>query len=88
MPVSQIRKLRTPPLIQTQDFIVGIFQSVFLAAPRSFVTSFLLLICVLWTCCSQPGYCGTPGRFPKLLAINKEQGIKICKSFALLKKHL
>lgn len=47
MPVSQIRKLRTSPLIQTQELYCRDFPKLFLAAPRSFVTSFLLLICVL-----------------------------------------
>lgn len=47
MPVSQIRKLRTSPLIQTQELYCRDFQKLILAAPRSFVISFLLLICVL-----------------------------------------
>ena len=42
----QIRKLRTS-LTQTQELCCRDFQKLFLAAPRAFVISFLLLICVL-----------------------------------------
>ena len=85
MPVSQIRKLRTSPLIQTQELYCRGFQKLFLAAPRSFVTSFMLRICVLDLLFSIWVLPHTQKCDPKLLAINKEQGIRICKLFALLK---